>query len=445
MDSEKKHIIYTAEDIQKYLAGKLGPAEMHAMEKAALDDAFLAEAMEGYRGMEEKELDHQLTSLRNNFLKGQSPKVIEMKPASRFMQWKVAAAVLVVCGGLGVTYFLKTRESPQNESIAVVTKKNDQANSVVADSTGTVTNKAPASVTTKTKAKSAKPPAIPQADKEVLPDSSFLYRPGKVDKNESKSDAGGGYVDDQAAKRNEFATRNEAAPDLKNNAERPQSKSAIIPDNKVEPPVYPLKTDPEVRVKFNAQVVGQDGTPLPFAKIIVTKENIGTYTDASGNFRLISSDSLLNIEIKSVGYITGNFTLRSDLPQNKIVLAEDDLALREKTVVTRKVSAYGHSKKRRSILVRDTVLNVEPEDGWHNYDTYITNNLSLPDNFSQKKIHGEVGVSFEVRDDGAITNVKIDKSLCDDCDEAALRVIKEGPRWKVIKGSQGIGKVKVRF
>ena len=40
---------YSAEDIQKYLQGKLNAAEMHALEKMALDDPFLAEAIEGYR------------------------------------------------------------------------------------------------------------------------------------------------------------------------------------------------------------------------------------------------------------------------------------------------------------------------------------------------------------------------------------------------------------
>src|SRR5687768_17553486 len=34
-------------DIEKYLRGELSPAEMHALEKEALNDPFLAEALEG--------------------------------------------------------------------------------------------------------------------------------------------------------------------------------------------------------------------------------------------------------------------------------------------------------------------------------------------------------------------------------------------------------------
>src|SRR5690348_15852939 len=34
-------------DIERYLRGELSPAEMHALEKEALNDPFLAEALEG--------------------------------------------------------------------------------------------------------------------------------------------------------------------------------------------------------------------------------------------------------------------------------------------------------------------------------------------------------------------------------------------------------------
>ena len=37
-------------DIEKYLNGKLSPSEMHALEKKALDDPFLAEALEVQQG-----------------------------------------------------------------------------------------------------------------------------------------------------------------------------------------------------------------------------------------------------------------------------------------------------------------------------------------------------------------------------------------------------------
>lgn len=48
MADAQKHITYSYADIERYLQGKMNATEMHEMEKAALTDAFLADAIEGY-------------------------------------------------------------------------------------------------------------------------------------------------------------------------------------------------------------------------------------------------------------------------------------------------------------------------------------------------------------------------------------------------------------
>ena len=93
----------------------------------------------------------------------------------------------------------------------------------------------------------------------------------------------------------------------------------------------------------------------------------------------------------------------------------------------------------------DTVMDVEPQDGWSNYDTYLSNNLTPTDELRKSNIHGEVEVSFDVLSNGMASNVNIVKSLCAACDEEALRIIKAGPQWKVKKGKKEKGKVKVKF
>ncbi|MEJ7588571.1 MAG: TonB family protein [Ferruginibacter sp.] len=139
------------------------------------------------------------------------------------------------------------------------------------------------------------------------------------------------------------------------------------------------------------------------------------------------------------------FYFENNTSQHKIELAEDEQAINEKTLVTGKPASNLPARKSRSILMPDTMGTAEPADGWDNYDTYLINNLFMPDNIRQQNIHGEVGISFEVQNNGAVTNLKIDRSLCDDCDDAALRAVKEGPRWKVKKGAQAKGKVTVKF
>jgi hypothetical protein len=45
--TNKYNTTYSAADIEKYLKGELSPREMHDLENAALEDPFLADALDG--------------------------------------------------------------------------------------------------------------------------------------------------------------------------------------------------------------------------------------------------------------------------------------------------------------------------------------------------------------------------------------------------------------
>jgi len=443
MSSDKKHIVYTAEDIQKYLSGKLAPAEMHAMEKAALDDTFLAEAMEGYEAMQGNEWETHLSSLKAHFTQAQTAPVVSMLPsAKRFPIWRAAAAVIIICSGVAVSYFLKTRDIAENNTIAALNTKRD---SIKSSSSEPIAANTDSIIFAPNISKPAnEPPAIAKAKQKTFVDSSFVYRPEPGSEKEVPQTAGGGYVDDlQKGRTADIASNNIAPANTQTNPEQIDTRSNKISNQPAARAEEMKETQAPLDRKFMAQVLAPDGSPLPFANINIPDQNMGTYADAKGNVRLISSDSLLHVEIKSAGFVSRNVTLRSDIAQNKIMLTEDLNALKGKTQVAGKLSVFG--PKRRAVLVPDSVIDVEPADGWNNYDTYITNNLSLTEDIVQKKIHGEVEISFEVQSNGSLANIKIDKSLCEDCDEAAIKAVKEGPRWKVKKGKKATGKVKVNF
>ena len=95
-----------------------------------------------------------------------------------------------------------------------------------------------------------------------------------------------------------------------------------------------------------AQIVAPDGSPLPFANIRIRRENIGTYADAKGFFNLLSADSLLNVEIKSAGYLTRNYELLSRVPGNKIMLTENETVFKQKATVSDDLSANTNYKEK---------------------------------------------------------------------------------------------------
>ena len=195
---------------------------------------------------------------------------------------------------------------------------------------------------------------------------------------------------------------------------------------------------------FTAQVVAPDNSPLPFTNISIKKENFGTYADSKGMVRLVSTDSVLNIEVKSVGYQPKIFALRNNQSQTKIILQEEAVDLKDRKVIGN-TARSSSQPSRRVRLLKDSAVNVEPADGWENYNTYVANNLDIPETALNADRHGEVEISFDVKSNGTISNIRVNKSLGAGYDEAAKRLIQEGPQWKVKKGKKTTASIKVQF
>ena len=480
MDDKENDIIYNANDIQEYLAGKLTPLQMHAMEKAALDDPFLAEAMEGYGGMQQEEWKYQLAALKTEFAGEKNQAKVIALPRRKNNWWKVAVAVLILGSTAAVSYYVINKKERPNiaKNLPPLQKEVIQDSSKQLTSTLSTSENLAAitpsksriaesnyqySTIDKNKGNAVQSGIIQSAD------SAFVYTPGKQEAKRADKQNTARVSDDNADKdKNTTAAAAVVPPTVSNNntiaAEKITGENKYYNANAGRNGVVSqyqlqknktsadrdfvagdLKKEMPLNRNFKAQVVGPDNSPLPFANISIKSENFGTYADAKGNFRLISSDSLLTVEVKAAGYQPRFYTLQSFVQQNKIVLAEEDAASRYKTISGNNSNFAKTKTSRRATLLKDSLVNVEPADGWDNYNTYVDNNIEIPDDILKKDIHGQVELSFDVSSNGTISNIKVDKSLCDNCDELAKRLIEQGPQWKVKKGKKGKGKVTVQF
>jgi hypothetical protein len=500
MKHNTSHINYTAADIQRYIEGKMSPVEMNRLEKAALDDPFLYEAIEGYQGMPAEEWTTALADLKAGFAAGQKGAAPVVHLRQRRYGWvKYAAAVLLLGTGFATFYLLNrpgkpngeastvavaettpsaapTLPSPTDSAVTWANKGKDSLgslqNNTFANAT-TVTPVDPGSVTfkqllqksdTNTYAVNAEPSAsnnhsetvvtapttgitekIPaKASGAELNDYSFNVTPAKP---ELVAPAAAKAAEDAKKKELSIGERELARLDntrnQKNfyNQQTLNNSQGIMRDNN-----NVARNNNDARPidrSFVAQVVDANNNPLPFANINVKNEGLGTYADAKGNVRLVSTDSVLPIEVNSMGFEPRSFVLRSGDQPVTLRLKEDNNTAYEEKSVAKQTSSNLIS--RRAFLQRDLSQNAEPADGWEKYDTYISNNLVIPDDLVKRNIHGEVALSFEVQSNGRITNIKVDKSLCNDCDEIAKRIVEQGPQWKVKKGKKAKARVTVQF
>jgi CarboxypepD_reg-like domain/Gram-negative bacterial TonB protein C-terminal len=486
MEHNNADINYSAEDIQRYLGGKMTPLEMNALEKAALDDPFLAEALEGYSQLPETDWKAPLQSLKDSFAAGTAREAQQTKIVSittkKYSWLKYAAAVLLLIGGTG-TYLLlsrngktgeeqtiaaveKTTTVTSSEAIANIPVPDDSTKNTVASNDGDET--ATAAKTRKTLLNNLKKdtqaiasnwPDLRQKDKLSPVSIAEDYKKGEVLQQEtlkermtpaqgaaaapvivSANKADDVVVTSGIYRNTDVAASKSRNAELRNDNFYNQQVILYNSQNQARNNSRAI----EVNRNFTAQVVDANNNPLPFANVNIKNEGFGTYTDVRGNVRLISTDTIIPVEIKSLGFKTQNIVLRSNLPQNRIVLQQEESSgYREKTASIKKPASGVIS--RRAMLDRDSTQDAEPADGWDNYDTYVANNLAIPDNVVDKNIHGSVELSFDVRRNGTIANVKVDKSLCGDCDELAKRIVEQGPQWKLKKGKKAKAKVIVRF
>lgn len=464
--------IYTAADIQNYLAGKLTPLQMNAMEKAALDDPFLAEAIEGYAGMQNDDWKQTLAYVKQSFAQtGNSAKVIPLKKKNNW--WKAAAAVLIIGSTATLSYFLVTKNSQQEIA------KNTAAEKRTTAADATITDNNSENVATDTastgnliiadnKLKQADdnysketPTIIKDVTRGQLrqtADSNFVYKPAP-----SEAAAPAKTADFAKASETEQLEEKAAAPATANAApqqngynnrnlnnaqeglaKQQRSQTDYYKKERKDDAGVTARNEPPLNNLFAAQVFSYDNTPLSFANVSVKSEDFGTYADVRGNFRLLSNDSLLTVEVKAAGFKPQTVQLRSNVQQNRIILTEDNSAFTDKTVVTTG-GAVKSKALRRTALIKDSAMNAEPADGWDNYNRYVDNNIDIPDDILKNNIHGQVEISFEVKSNGAITNIKVDKSLCSNCDEAAIKLLQQGPQWKVKKGKKAKGRITVQF
>ncbi len=441
MGNNRLHTIYTAEDIEQYFLGKLSPAVMHDMEKAALDDPFLSDAMDGYEAMKNASWKKELAKARESI--SNIKKEEKIAPVIPIFPWKkVLAALLIISAGAALTYRLIKNAPPKKETqeIASINKVTavDNINKDTASSTAAAAPVQPGGTTTETKTGSK---TLIAAVKPIQENNTKNTLAEPVAKNIG-----------QSSNKNRLAN-NESVVDSATNARTTTLQEGDVAANKLQEAKKVIAQsnvakgyakESLLNRKFIAAVLAPDNTPLPYANVQVKQDNFGTYADVKGKFRLVSEDSLLTVEVSAAGYTPKIVTLKSGVPQNTIILNEMPFADKE-IIHFKNKSAAKPATVNRHAMQMDTVMEVEPQDGWNNYDTYLSNNLTPTDELRKSNIHGEVEVSFDVQSNGMANNVNIVKSLCAACDEEALRIIKVGPQWKVKKGKKEKGKVRVKF
>jgi hypothetical protein len=412
---------YNYIDIQRYLERQMTPQEMHAFERAMLDDPFLADALEGYEAADTNVSSKHLSSIEKNIRGNEQAKVIAL-PRQKNRWFAAAAAILVILTGGVLTYQLtRTTALVTAPQVAEVkqTEATKQADTLKAtESIGADI----AANNVDLKNSLGKPPSTtPNVQQQA------------VAGNGSYADAGIG--DTTVIVMNSLPIRREKAK-AEEQQQMAEARSAkdFARDEQKQMSKAMATAAPSAAHEFVGKVVDESGDPMPFASIKATNSNTGTVTDAQGRFVLRAPDSVLNINVQSVGYATASVQIKSNNSQD-VVLKEDNSNLSE-VVVT------GLSKKRQLAAKAANADSTMPAGGWNNFNKYVNARIdSLKATSKYNFNNRDIDLEFNIDKQGRPTHITVPADAEKVIAEQAIDIIRQGPTWT--KPSKKKKKVKV--
>lgn len=485
-DNDIKH--YSAEDIARYWQGKLSAKEMHAMEKAAMDDPFLADALEGYSNASSAAVATDIQTLQHRLKERVSAPVVPLKRDRKW--WSVAALLILLCGVGAMAYIFLINPDKSNAGMAIVTQKDSPAvaeqkwtSDSLPSASSAEANNAAALKGTDTVAMSGSVATLHGQKEEAEKTNAgntdgwaaTADKPGAEYKPttpnvqaRTRSNVGdtAGYRSDNISRENVYAKkeaqRNESAAVTDNNARRnagapadTENRVANVQRNYSDSQVYGATRNDNDQQRglvfnnFSGRVLDRNNAPVPFASVRSNNTQI-TAADHNGNFQFRSFDSVLNLSVSSVGFEVRQLTARNNQPVD-VVLEQNKSKLSEVVV-----SGYGTQKKSVSKPkpsdLKVYVMDAEPVVGWDEFNKYIEKNKIVDAAYQRKEKNAdttagkrEVVVSFTVNKNGKLSNFNIEKSLGKQEDAEAIRLIKEGPAWRATKDKKTRARVIIPF
>ena len=419
---------WNVQDFERYHSGKMPDMEKHALEKAALDDPFLDDALEGYAHTKTAVTD--IADLKNTlFPKREEAKIIWFKQKKTSLLVKIAAILIFFAG---FAWLLNKNDADKTEEIATITKSATPANNSATSGnaaspteTNTTDHAIIDPVQVKEKAStvsSAKDTKFEATDKK----ETMAIVPGKIDASLAPANDV-----DMAEKTNIFAREKAAAAPTNANRQLTGKVSGITITN---------------QNTIAGRVVDDGGNPIPFASIRNNNDKLALVADKDGYFVLKNNKNAANIkvDVDAVGYATTNAALNTGNQENKIILKESDQALSEVVVAgyqkSKKSSVNSPAKKVERDAFKNNhkiiLSNAVPVAGWEQFNRFINDSVLInsPLPTSKKAV---VILLFDLDSMGVAKNISIKKSLSDSADAAAKSMLLTVPALKKIrKGSK---------
>ncbi len=382
--------------IARYHNGELDARAMHELERDALNDPFLAEALEGYRRVQQPQ-DASLQKLQQR-LNQRITTGGSAKQRSLWPMLAVAASVLIAVAA--VSFWLL--RGPADKQLVANKVEMEPApakpapafsdTNTIGSREYNVIGESPVIASGPRGTKREKATAPSGINSVVAIDADdILADKVVVEKNDqAKSDS----LQEMVA--NEFFEQRAAKKPDTNNVDK------VLAGRVAGVKVSGYKT-------VTGRVIDAEGNiPLPGVAVQTPNNKPLTQTNGSGYFQVTVPDTTQQLRLGFIGYENQKIKLNK-LDTLLIAMQPSHASLNEVVVVT-----YGNRKK---------VKDPYPVGGWEAFNNYLKEDAVTDDKT------GTVKLSFAVDNKGELKDFKILKSTDTTLNAAAIDLIKDGPNW----------------
>ncbi|SKA18401.1 TonB protein C-terminal [Chitinophaga eiseniae] len=373
----------SAELIRQYLAGELDDKAMHALERQALDDPFLAAALEGYALHAPAQQVHQEDlAARLSRRVAQEGRTAVVRPLYPRIAAAAAILLLLFTGGW---FLFKTQ--------------NDKA------------------------------PEIAQADRPVvIPEDTAAGVP--ADKPEMAMRPSGDSDNKKAAPIRQkeapaLARTMEPVADISAKDERLVEKPLERRELKQSPPnaTFAAPVPPPAAAPALAQAAPVI-TPAP-APVSIDRQQNDIAADRRDSGAMGYNNRALE-EVVTTGFGAARARKAASVPHDSLtrnIPRDEQMAY----ALEGKVAGVSvdSETRRKGNKGRKPDTQPVPVSGRVAYEQYLLEHTANPGAFN-----GVVRIAFTVMPDSTLQDIKVVQSLNAACDAEAVRVVKEGPAWK---------------
>ena len=392
-------------DFESYHAGKMPAEEMYALEKQALDDAFLADALDGYEYTRTPLKDIKALQLQLN-QKEKTKNVRWYKSTVYSKVFRVAAAIIILLGFSWIIY-----QKQEEEAVKIASVKS-----------GTASRKTNLIIDKDSAQSVAAPMLVPL--KSGNPDSAI---------NKEKNNKI--LVPDESE--NELATRSAGNESINVQSGISEIKALKARKKNQDNSLAKMQgIKGETDKLLNGRVVDNTGKPVPFASIIDSNNNQNIFADSNGHFSLKNNrqNSTVAIKVTAAGYETVNSALSFKNKNNKIILQNNDHPLAEiinagnesiqrmmLTSSTKGINNFGPATLKNTVFLK----NVVAMNSDMHFDSKVKSLFAAQ---PRPDTTGQVIVIFDINSNGKATGMVIKKPLSSTTNKIAIRILEQLPK-----------------